>query len=401
MLWSFALRKLIKKGRLTVTDANGTTHHFGGSSALPSCAIRLHDRSLHYKLLLKPDLYFGEAYMDKTLTIEQGDIRELMTLFCTNIATMPKMAWEPIEQHLSPLLSRLQQMNPLQKSKENVAHHYDLSEQLYRLFLDKDMQYSCAYFETPQDSLEQAQYNKKAHIAAKLRLQPGMKVLDIGCGWGGMAIFLAKQFGVEVIGITLSEEQYRIAVGRASAEGLSDKVKFELRDYRDVTGQYDRIVSVGMFEHVGLPHYKAFFKRIESLLTDDGIALIHSIGRMDGPGTTPPWLRKYIFPGGYAPALSEVLPHIEHGGLFAGDIEILHLHYAETLKAWHQRFVQNRLEISTIYDERFCRMWEFFLLGAEMDFRYLGTMVFQIQLVKNIRAIPMTRDYMYTDADAY
>ena len=233
------------------------------------------------------------------------------------------------------------------------------------------------------------------HIAAKLRLEPGMSVLDIGCGWGGMALYLARHHGVRVQGITLSDEQHRVAVQRAAEAGLSERVKFSLRDYRSETGSYDRIVSVGMFEHVGLPHYRAFFRKIQQLLTEDGIALIHSIGRADCPGTTYPWLRKYIFPEGYAPALSEVLPAVERSRLFAGDIEILHLHYAQTLAAWHERFGRNREAIRQLYDERFCRMWEFFLVGAEMDFRYLGTMVFQIQLAKNIRSLPLTRDYMY------
>jgi cyclopropane-fatty-acyl-phospholipid synthase len=310
-------------------------------------------------------------------------------------------ALESAIENTSFLFRRLQQYNPIGRAQEHVAHHYDLSDDLYDLFLDEDRQYSCAYFANDNVTLEQAQHDKKRHIAAKLLLEPGMRVLDIGCGWGGMALYLAKEANVEVVGLTLSKEQHKVATERAKKAGLEDKVTFHLRDYREEAGSYDRIVSVGMFEHVGVHHFNEFFNKVKALLTPKGVALLHSIGRMDGPGVTNPWLRKYIFPGGYAPALSEVLPVVEKSGLWATDIEILRLHYAETLKHWHQRFQENRDKIKKLYDERFCRMWEFYLIGAEMDFRYLNTMVFQMQLAKDIEAVPLTRDYMVQAEQAY
>jgi cyclopropane-fatty-acyl-phospholipid synthase len=289
----------------------------------------------------------------------------------------------------------IQQFNPVSRARQNAAHHYDLSRTLYALFLDSDLQYSCAYFNTPGQSLEAAQRNKKCHIAAKLLLdRPGLRVLDIGCGWGGLALYLAAETGARVTGISLSEEQVKLARERAAKEGLSGKVQFHLRDYRLEEAQYDRIVSVGMFEHVGAPHYPAFFRKVRNLLAPDGIALLHSIGRSDGPGITNPWLRKYIFPGGYSPALSEVLSVVERQGLFVTDIEILRLHYAETLRAWRERFAANREQIKGLYDDRFYRMWEFYLAGAELAFRNQGHMVFQMQLARDQEAVPLTRDYI-------
>ncbi len=288
------------------------------------------------------------------------------------------------------------QYNPLWKSRQNVAHHYDLSDTLYNLFLDTDRQYSCAYFNDPSDPLEEAQANKKRHLASKLRLEPGQKVLDIGCGWGGLALYLAQEADVEVTGVTLSVEQLRVAERRARAMGVSDRVKFELVDYRELTGRrFDRIVSVGMFEHVGVVHYPAFFQKIKELLTDDGIALLHSIGRADGPGHTNPWMRKYIFPGGYSPAISEVVPVVEKTRLWITDMEVLRLHYAETLKNWRARFLANRERIKAIYDERFCRMWEFYLAGSEVAFRYQGHVNFQMQIAQRVDSVPLTRDYMF------
>ncbi len=396
----FILKKLIRKGSLTIIQADGQKLNLGQAGQFPRVIIRLHDSKLLTKLMLQFTLALGEAYMDGRLTIEEGTLYDLLELFAINYHDAPDLPWEPLMQPFLPLMRRVQQYNPLQKSRSNVAHHYDLSYKLYRFFLDPDLQYSCAYFEHPGDSLETAQRDKKRHIAAKLMLKSGQRVLDIGCGFGGMALYLAKNHGVEVVGLTLSEEQYKIAVERAKAVGLESKVTFRLQDYRHETAQYDRIVSVGMFEHVGIGHYKEFMTQIKRLLTDDGVMLLHSIGRMDGPGTTDAWLRKYIFPGGYAPALSEVLPYVERSGLWATDIEILRLHYAETLKAWREQFNQHRAEIQALYDERFCRMWEFYLIGAELDFRYLSTMVFQLQLSKNINAVPLTRNYMYAATDS-
>jgi cyclopropane-fatty-acyl-phospholipid synthase len=292
------------------------------------------------------------------------------------------------------LFRRIHQYNPLPRARQNVAHHYDLSDQLYELFLDRDRQYSCGYFRDDSEDLDTAQLDKKRHIAAKLLVRPGQRVLDIGSGWGGLALYLAGECGAQVTGLTLSVEQQKLATRRAAAAGLSDRVKFHLRDYREEAGHYDRIVSVGMFEHVGLNHYRAFFAKLKSLLAPDGVALLHSIGRKDGPGTTSPWMRKYIFPGGYVPALSEVLPMVEELRLWVTDIEILRLHYAETLRAWRRRFERNRDRVKALYDERFCRMWEMYIVGSEIAFRRQDHMVFQMQLAKTVDAVPLTRDYM-------
>jgi cyclopropane-fatty-acyl-phospholipid synthase len=296
---------------------------------------------------------------------------------------------------LSHLLRRLAQFNPAPRAQRNVAHHYDLNGRLYSLFLDRDRQYSCAYFPTGHETLEEAQIAKKRHIAAKLCLdRPDLSVLDIGCGWGGMALTLARDYGARVTGITLSEEQLAEARSRAEAAGLADRVQFLLMDYRAVHDRFDRIVSVGMFEHVGVGHYRTFFKTIKNCLEPNGVALLHSIGRSDGPGSTNSWIARYIFPGGYSPALSEVLPHIERTGLVATDIEILRLHYAETLRHWRRRFAANRDAITALYDERFCRMFEFYLTGSELAFRHQGHMNFQIQLTREQTAVPLSRDYM-------
>jgi cyclopropane-fatty-acyl-phospholipid synthase len=291
-------------------------------------------------------------------------------------------------------MRRLRQHNPIGRARSNVAHHYDLKDTLYELFLDKDRQYSCAYFQTGNDTLEAAQANKKRHLAAKLLLKPGHRVLDIGSGWGGLGLYLAQIERVDVTGVTLSVEQHKVSNERAKDMGLAERVRFNLRDYRSDTGCYDRIVSVGMFEHVGAGHYDEFFGKLKTLLKDDGVAVLHSIGRMEPPDSTNPWLRKYIFPGGYSPALSEVLAAIERAGLWVTDIEILRLHYAETLKEWSRRFQTNREGIKSLYDERFCRMWEFYLTACEMSFRYFDQMVFQIQLARRQDAVPLVRDYV-------
>jgi cyclopropane-fatty-acyl-phospholipid synthase len=293
------------------------------------------------------------------------------------------------------LTRRLHQYNPVPRSRRNVAHHYDLSDRFYDLFLDRDRQYSCAYFLHPDDDIDTAQLNKRQHIAAKLLLRPGMKVLDIGSGWGGLALYLASEFGVDVTGLTLSTEQLKVAQRRAAQAGLADRVRFELRDYREERGSYDRIVSVGMFEHVGVGQYPTFFGQVSALLKRDGVALLHSIGRMEGPGATNPWVRKYIFPGGYSPAISEVVPAIERAQLWITDVEVLRLHYAETLKAWRHRFLAQRERVLELYDERFYRMWETYLAGSEVAFRQGGHLVMQIQMAKAVDSVPLTRDYMY------
>jgi cyclopropane-fatty-acyl-phospholipid synthase len=394
MLLARLFERIVTKGRLRIVDAGGVLHDFAGAPG-PSATIRLSDPSLHRKLLVRPRLYLPEAFVDGTLTIEEGSLYDLIDLLQLNIEAMPEGALSRLFNGSYTLLRRIHQYNPLARARQNVAHHYDLSDQLYELFLDRDRQYSCAYFRGEGDDLEQAQLDKKRHITAKLMIEPGQKVLDIGSGWGGLALYIAAESGADVTGLTLSTEQHKVATRRAAAAGLSDRVRFHIRDYREESGQYDRIVSVGMFEHVGVNHYEAFFAKVKSLLTADGVALVHSIGRMDGPGTTSPWFRKYIFPGGYAPALSEVVPVVERQRLWITDIEILRLHYARTLRAWRRRFEQNRDRIKAIYDERFCRMWEMYLVGAEIAFRHGGMLVFQMQLAKTIDTVPLLRDYMF------
>jgi cyclopropane-fatty-acyl-phospholipid synthase len=299
------------------------------------------------------------------------------------------------------MLRTFNQHNPIGKAQQNVAHHYDLSRELYELFLDKDMQYSCAYFLSPDDSLETAQDNKRRHIAAKLKLVPGQKVLDIGCGWGGLAIEIAKRADVEVLGVTLSKEQLKVATERAETLGLDNRVRFELLDYRSITERFDRIVSVGMFEHVGVIRYDEFFKKIFNLLIDDGFAVLHSIGHMSPPGSASPWLRKYIFPGAYAPAISEVFAATERQHLWVNDVEVMRVHYADTLVEWNKRFQENRQRIAELYDERFCRMWEFYLISAETMFRTGAGMVFQMQLSRTRDAAPLSRNYMFDIENRY
>ncbi len=393
MLLARLLPRVIRFGRLEIVDAAGRRYVFEGAAG-PIAAIRFHDRALHRRLLLRPYLYLPEAYMDGTLTIEEGTLYDLFDLFAINGEITDATPLFRFGQRLSLILRRLHQHNPVARSRRNAAHHYDLSDQLYELFLDRDRQYSCAYFLSPDDDIDSAQLNKRRHLASKLLLRPGQKVLDIGSGWGGLALYLAAECGVDVTGLTLSEEQLKVAQRRAAAAGLGDRVRFHLRDYRQEAGRYDRIVSVGMFEHVGVNQYPTFFAKIGELLAPDGVALLHSIGRMDGPGSTSPWLRKYIFPGGYSPALSEVLPVVERARLWVTDIEILRLHYADTLRAWRARFEHNRERVRALYDERFCRMWEIYLTGAELAFRRQGHLNFQMQLAKAVDAVPRTRDYM-------
>ena len=393
MLLGTVLTRFIGIGRLSVIDAAGKRHVFEGSPG-PSATVRLHDPRLHWKLFLKPRIFVPEAYMAGTLTVEEGTLYDFIDILTSNDAAQINALPLRLGQAAGRMVRRLHQYNPVPRARRNVAHHYDLSDQLYELFLDRDRQYSCAYFGMPDDDLDTAQESKKRHIAAKLLLAPGQKVLDIGSGWGGLALYLAAECGADVTGLTLSAEQHKVATRRAAAAGLSDRVRFHLRDYREEKGRYDRIVSVGMFEHVGVVQYPVFFRRLSELLAPDGVALLHSIGRMDGPGTTNPWMRKYIFPGGYSPALSEVVPEAERARLWITDIEILRLHYAETLRAWRHRFEQNRERIRELYDERFCRMWEMYLVGAELAFRRDFSLVFQMQMSKVVSTVPLTRDYM-------
>jgi cyclopropane-fatty-acyl-phospholipid synthase len=385
--------RVVTIGRLEVVDADGARHVFAGAPGA-GVTIRLHDRALHRKLALRPRLYLAEAYMDGSLTIEEGSLYDLVDLLALNVEALPPGWLSHVLNGSLEWLRRLHQFNPAARARKNAAHHYDLSDQLYELFLDRDRQYSCAYFRDGDEDIDAAQLAKKRHIAAKLLLSPGQRVLDIGCGWGGLALFLASECDAEVTGLTLSAEQHKVATRRAAAAGLSDRVRFHLCDYREAAGRYDRIVSVGMFEHVGVNHYRAFFRQVKTLLAPDGIALLHAIGRMDGPGSTNPWLRKYIFPGGYSPALSEVVPVVERERLWITDIEILRLHYARTLRLWRQRFTRNRERLAGIYDERFCRMWEMYLVGSEIAFRRSGHLVFQMQLAKAVDSVPLTRDYM-------
>ncbi len=393
MLLSHLLRHLVRRGTLRVIDAGGTVHSFAGEPG-PAVTVRLHEASLGRKLFLNPRLYLGEAFMNGELTIEDASIYDFLDLVAENMNLAPRTLLTPLYDGFGRAFRVFQQYNPLHRSRENVAHHYDLSDTLYDLFLDADRQYSCAYFLAPDQTIEEAQANKKRHIAAKLLLQPGQRVLDIGSGWGGLALYLARECGVSVTGLTLSTEQLKVAQRRAADAGLADRVHFELLDYREATGRYDRIVSVGMFEHVGVVHYPAFFRKVKDLLAEDGVALLHSIGRQDGPGITNPWIRKYIFPGGYSPAVSEVVPVVERTGLWITDIEILRLHYADTLRAWRQRFNANRERVRALYDERFCRMWEFYLAGSEVAFRRQGHMNFQMQLARQVDTVPLTRDYI-------
>jgi cyclopropane-fatty-acyl-phospholipid synthase len=386
------LRRFIRRGSFKVTTAGGTSYTFGDRTGSP-VAVRFTRAWAQLGVLLDPELKLGEAYMDGTLVVEQGTIAEVIAVLLRQERIAPAY-WALPGRLLRYLFRRLQQFNPRSRARDNVAHHYDLDGRLYSLFLDGDQQYSCGYFESRDQSLDDAQLAKKRHLAAKLCLKPGANVLDIGCGWGGLALYLADIAGANVTGITLSQEQYHRAQHRALERGLTQDTAFRLIDYRDVGGCFDRIVSVGMFEHVGVGFYDTFFGKCAELLDQDGVALVHTIGRSSPPGITNPWIAKYIFPGGYIPALSEVLPAIERAQLLVTDVEILQLHYAETLKAWRERFLAHRDEAVRLYDRRFVRMWEFYLACSEMAFREGDMVVFQIQMTKRKGLLPATRDYI-------
>lgn len=390
---STMLKSFVKIGSLKVIDAEGGTHVYSGVPG-PEVTMRLTDSTLYRKLFFNPELHAGEAYMDGRMSFPDSSLRAFLTLFSINRLSLSSQPMQKVLRRISRGLKRFQQHNPVSKAQQNVAHHYDLGNAFYKLFLDAGLFYSCAYFRNEQETLEQAQRNKCRLIAAKLNLRPGIKVLDIGCGWGGLARYLAEIADVEVTGVTLSTEQHALAVEAAKAAGLQHRVRVELKDYRALSGRFDRIVSVGMFEHVGVGHYSEFFAKVNELMTDDGVMLLHSIGKMSPPGTASAWLRKYIFPGAYSPALSEVFPAVEANSLWVTDLEFLRVHYATTLRHWQQRFETNRSAIAQMYDERFCRMWEFYLISAEMMFSTGSQEVFQMQLARKREAAPIVRDYM-------
>ncbi len=388
------LRRLLREGNLVVHLPNHQFVNFGDGSG-QRVIVRLKNQRVIRRLVSNPELALGEGYTNGDITIADDNLHGLLEIVVRNYNNQTLNWWAHGLKRLRIARRRFDQNNFASIARRNVAHHYDLSGKLYDLFLDHDRQYSCAYFKHPDDTLEEAQANKKSHIAAKLLLAPGQRVLDIGCGWGGMAISLARDYGVHVVGITLSKEQFNVASARAHAAGLSDQVEFRLCDYRNVSGPFDRIVSIGMFEHVGLPHYDTYFQRIQDLLAPDGVALVHTIGRCAVPDATNPWISKHIFPGGYVPSMSEVLPAIEKADLWLDDVETLRLHYATTLRHWYERFQSNRDKVAAIYDDRFVRMWRFYLVASEQTFRFGPQAVFQFQLSRAQDAVPLTRDYLY------
>ena len=392
-LLKLVLARLVRSGTLRVTTSSGRTFTVGDGTGKP-IEVRFKTPTAQRQICFDPELRLGEAYMDGSFAVERGDsIADLLGLVFSQTHP-PAPRWARPRWLGRYLRRRLMQLNRRSRAQRNVAHHYDLDGRLYSLFLDADQQYSCGYFEAPSQSLDDAQLAKKRHLAAKLLVRPGSRVLDIGSGWGGLALYLAEVCGARVDGVTLSREQLQRSRARAEEKGLAARVAFHLEDYRDLRGRFDRIVSVGMFEHVGVGFYDAFFRKCAQLVADDGVILLHSIARSDGPGYTNPWIARYIFPGGYIPALSEVLPAIERAGLLVCDVEILRLHYAETLRAWRGRFMANWDKAAKIEGERFCRMWEFYLAGSETSFRVDGHMVFQIQLARRQTAVPLTRDYI-------
>jgi cyclopropane-fatty-acyl-phospholipid synthase len=391
-LFTRMLAFVVRSGSLCLIDGAGRTHAIGDGSS-PRVTVRLRSRRLSTTLALNPSLSIGEAYMDGALVIEEGTLYDFLEILGRNADRIAVHPWLGL---LARLAAHMEQRNPIGRARRNVAHHYDLSDELYDIFLDRDRQYSCAYFNDKTDSLETAQQNKKRHIAAKLLLdRPGLRILDIGSGWGGLALYLAQVAEADVTGVTLSAKQCEVSTARAAEAGLSRHVRFALHDYREQRGQFDRIVSVGMFEHVGKKNYAEFFARLSDLLADDGVALLHSIGDSGSPAPINPFIRKYIFPGADTPSLSEVSVAIERSGLIVTDLEVLREHYARTLRLWRERFLARRAEVAALYDERFCRMWEFYLALCEVGFRYRSAVVFQIQLAKRSDTLPITRDAMW------
>jgi cyclopropane-fatty-acyl-phospholipid synthase len=395
MLLDRLLGSVIRRGRMAMIGPDGRRYVYGEGGPGPCPTFRVHDKATLLKAALDPSLGFAEGYMNGRITIEEGDLYDIVEVAVLNFDKVGLNGLARLRERLRIAFRWFEQLNLPSASRRNVAHHYDLSGQLYDLFLDPDRQYSCAYFPTPGLSLEDAQAAKKAHIAAKLRLEPGMRVLDIGSGWGGLGLTLARNYGVDVVGVTLSQEQLALSRQRAEQAGLAGQVRFEPIDYRKIDGHFDRIVSVGMFEHVGAAFYDTFFNKVSSLLAPEGVALLHTIGRSGPPGATNSFIAKYIFPGGYTPALSELMAAVERSGLVTTDVEILRLHYAETVKEWRRRFLANWDKAEALYDARFCRMWNLYLASSEASFREGGQVVFQVQFAHDVSIVPMTRDYLY------
>jgi len=388
------LARSIKKGHLEIIDPSGATHRFGDNSGT-LVRVRFNSAAAERAVLLDPEMNLGEEYMNRGCDIEVGRVLDLLSLLRVNIGGRGRTWWTNVLAVGRSIIRRVSENNNRERSRNNVHSHYDLDGRLYRLFLDADMQYSCAYFEDGVTNLDDAQLAKKRHIAAKLDLKPGQRVLDIGSGWGGLGLYIAEHFDVNVTGVTLSDEQFAVSNQRAEERGLSNRVRFLLQDYRALQGSFDRVVSVGMFEHVGPSHYREFFRQLYALLPDEGIAVLHTIAKKNDPGPINPWIERHIFPGAYLPTLSELAPVIEREGLWLTDLENWRLHYARTLSAWNDRFQARRVEASAIYDERFCRMWEFYLQASELGFRLSGLCVFQMQFAKRIDVVPITRDYIY------
>ena len=389
------LNKLFKKGGFILIDASSNKYIIGSPEKDNPITVKLLDKKLNYKLLFYPDLYFGEAYADAKIKIENGNLTDFLNLIFKNIGRKEINIFGQILKKMKGTFRYLTNFNLKKKSKDNVAHHYDISDDLYDLFLDPKRQYSCAYFKNENDTLEDAQNNKIDHLIKKLNLEPNQKCLDIGSGWGSLAIEIAKKTKCHVTGITLSENQYKYSLNKAKENNLENQVQFKLADYRELNDKFDRIISVGMFEHVGRKFYKTFFKQVNNLLNDKGLALIHTIGSINGPRDPQPWISKYIFPGGYTPSMSELSLPIEKSGLILSDTEVLRMHYSHTLRNWKERFLNNKTKVLEMFDEKFFRMWEFYLTSCEMVFKWGDQVVFQFQLTKDLSTVPTTRDYIY------